>query len=449
MTGIFWALLVLIPSFFLYLILKRIKGRAISFFHFIWLILLISTFTLRGRTTGELLENPLDYAGMFRAFLVLFSGLLTYIYMLQTGLEKYLKAKNIYIFSLLLYAIMGALSAIYSPIPKLSLYKSIEVLISLSVVMVFVSFRNLRRLKILFDVVYIVLFILIASAWFWAILKPEVAIARMGYLNFVLYGYFPKQDADMVSVNAALLAIGSYVRMRFFPKGGLFYKLIFLFSLATLIAGQARTSIFGFLLALAFIYFLLGERLKLFSMIMLIVMSLSIDQIYNALYQFVLKGSRPEVVMRIGGRLKWWKLAFPYFLTSPIWGHGFSAGIRAILLEYNPNIFSVHNTFLEIAVNLGLIGLLLFSFAYFGAFVTLVKYFRRIGRHSGKTNSTLFSLILEGIGLMIILTARASTSFTQGEHGTAYLVFLTVLALAESLKYIIKENEGSGNSLRM
>ncbi len=449
MIGLFWAFLVLVISYFLYLFVKSIKKSPhLNFFHYLWFVLLVSTFTLRGRTTSELMENPLDYAGMFRAFIVISAGAIVFVYLLYTGFTY--RSKDKCIFSMFLYSIMGALSFIYSPIPKLSLYKALEVLITLTVITIFVRFKNLRSIKLLFDVGYLILFILVGSAWLWAIIKPEAAITRMGYLNFVLTGYFPKQDADMVSVNSALLALGAYVRMRFYPARKTFYKFLFFFALASLIAGQARTSIFGFLSALAFIYFLLGERLKLLAMGVLVILSLSIDQIYNALYQFILKGSRPETVMRIGGRLKWWKLAFPYFLTSPIWGHGFAAGIRAILLNYNPNIFSVHNTLLEIGVNLGLIGVLLFSYAFFGTFVTIIKYFKKIDPEIRKRTPWLFSLLLEGIGLMIILTARASTSFTQGEHGTTFLIFLQILALAETLKYYRGTyGKGINNSLRM
>ncbi len=434
MMGIVYAVAVISGGFLLFQMYRMIKPtKELDLFHYLWLLLMISTFILRGRTTLQLMENPLDYAGLFRVSLVIFVAIWVGMYVILRGLPSYLNYRHPYILALFLYSIMGMFSAFYSPIPKLSLYKAGEVLIALFLVATFVKRGTLNKIKLLFDVNYLILFFFIASAWFWIFVKPEEAIQRQGVFNFIITGYFPKQDADMVSVNAALLAMGAYVRMRFYPYRKIFYRLLFLFGLFTLLAGQARTSIFGFLVALIYIYYILGENGKIIAMLFFIGLTFTYEKIYNFLYLYFLKGSRLETIMRIGGRLKWWKVAFPYFLTSPFWGHGFAAGVRGILLRYNPNIFSAHNSFLEIAVNVGIIGLTLFLWAYLGTFFTLTKRKDKI-KILIKKNPIAASLLLEGISLMIILTARASTSFTQGEHGTAFLVFLSIMALAEKIR---------------
>ncbi|GEM_PF-5180590 len=434
MMGLVYAGAVISGGFLLFQLYRMIKPtKELDLFHYLWLLLLVSTFILRGRTTLQLMENPLDYAGLFRVSLVLFVGIWGGMYVILRGLPSFLNYRHPFILALFLYSMMGMISAIYSPIPRLSFYKAGEVLIALFLVAIFVKRGTLNKIKMLFDINYLILFFFLASAWFWIFVKPEHAIQRQGVFNFIITGYFPKQDADMVSVNAALLAMGAYIRMRFYSYRRTFYRLLFLFALFTLLAGQARTSIFGFLVALLYLYYILGEKAKIIAMLFFIGLNFTYEKIYNFLYLYFLKGSRLETIMRIGGRLKWWKVAFPYFLSSPFWGHGFAAGVRGILLHYNPQIFSAHNSFLEIAVNVGILGLILFLWAYLGTFITLIK--RRAKIKALLKKKPLFaSLVLEGISLMIILTARASTSFTQGEHGTAFLVFLSIMAMAEKIR---------------
>ncbi len=436
MKGAFFSIvLLLIGSIFYVLFKSYSKNRNFIFPHILWTMLLISTFIFRVRTTSQLIENPLDTAGIFRLTTILLVFTLSFVYIALHKFSGFLRKRDYLVLSMLAYLTFAAISFVYSPIPKLTLYKSFELLTEILLLLVLLRPLNLRIIKIQFDINYYILFFLIASAWFWVPFKPQEAIIRHGYLNFILRGAFPLQDADMVTVHAAILSVAAYVRSRFSERKN-FYRILFIFSLTTMFFAQGRTSIVGFLVALAFIFYLLKDKSKLLLMVTLALIIANSKSIYNILYSYFLKGSSPKLITNIGGRWLLWKAGWKAFLTSPIIGHGFATGSRMVAQSVVGFLISTYNTFLEISVNTGILGLTLFSIAFFGTFFQLWKFYSKINSSlPGKNYLLVRSLILESTGIFIVLLFRATTSFSLGEHGITMAIFMSLLGLAEVLKY--------------
>ncbi len=438
MKGLALALIVFTIGFLIHLPYR--KKSKLGFFHFLWGFLMISTFIFRVRTTFELQAKPLDTAGIFRFSIILIVFAFTFSYTSLKNFKGVLYKKDYFLFAFLIYLGLAFFSSLYSPMPKLSLYKSFELLTEFLLLIVIIKERNVKNLIPLFDINYALLLFLAISAWFWVPIKPEAAYIKKGLFNFILRGAFPLQDADMVTVHAAILAIASYIRGKLFPKKRI-YKFLFLFSLITMIFGQARTSISGFLIALLLLFYLLRQKRKLFFSIIFALLIVNYDLTFSYIQKYFLKGTKPEIVYKIGGRLKLWKIGFEYFKQSPILGHGFATGGRVAVMTFRKELISIFNTFLEIGINLGIIGFLSFIFYFLGPAIQLLKYFVKNRRILLKRDLIISSLILEALGIWIILAFRASTSMALGEHSTTMMVFMPILGLAQILYYKRHSNE--------
>lgn len=93
--------------------------------------------------------------------------------------------------------------------------------------------------------------------------------------------------------------------------------------------------------------------------ILLLVNSLKLDERIGDVTRFMQKGDIFDTNNSIGWRLKAWELTFREFLKSPFWGHGLRAhyGLIKSLFGWET---SVHNSYLEILYDLGVMGFLAF-----------------------------------------------------------------------------------------
>ena len=62
----------------------------------------------------------------------------------------------------------------------------------------------------------------------------------------------------------------------------------------------------------------------------------------------------------LGGRLTLWMAGLRAFAREPVWGHGVGGFVPAVLPELGPNAKVAHNSFISVAVEEGLVGLVLF-----------------------------------------------------------------------------------------
>jgi O-antigen ligase len=174
--------------------------------------------------------------------------------------------------------------------------------------------------------------------------------------------------------NALLLVIGMLVLSFGFPRAeskarkGLIVLLMALF-FVTLSLGVSRAGYLAFvLMSPLMIYNLVGQKrlLKVAAIAVLITGAMFLspsvqDRISKAAEDVTMYGEGNKLTS-IGARFLMWKGAIDIFLDNPVWGAG-TGGYKAVLREQKtvpdaPDFDDPHNSFLYMAANFGIIGLI-------------------------------------------------------------------------------------------
>ena len=155
-------------------------------------------------------------------------------------------------------------------------------------------------------------------------------------------------------------------------------------------------------------------------------------------------------------RLFMWKQGIELGLANPLLGVGSGASTPHLDLNYegvelqnrmsNVKGFSMHNTFIEIFAERGVIGLVLFCLMLLAAY----RNFTAIARYATKHPERQQLEILAAVGRLYLVGYSVGAMFISIEYDWTLFVFL---ALAVSSQQYMHENElttpGRGNSMRI
>jgi O-antigen ligase len=131
--------------------------------------------------------------------------------------------------------------------------------------------------------------------------------------------------------------------------------------------------------------------------------------------------------------MDWWRVGWEMFRKSPIYGYGFGAGVRYVVFNSVDDFVTatMHNSWLEILVNVGIVGLIPVAFVFIGTWWTLLRISFRPPAWFDRTMRMLF---IEMIGLFIILSVHLITGGSSFLHDREILLFLLVVAYAQQIK---------------
>jgi O-antigen ligase len=265
-----------------------------------------------------------------------------------------------------LYAIIAMFSFTYSSFPLLSLWKGFEVF-SLVCLSIFVGngIREDQDIHDIINMISLILLFLVLTALIGMLINPSVAFPKMqsrGTMAFALQGVFPSINANTLSQISGMLA--SLALCWILRPGPVTVKLgsllIFLCAFTCLLLAHSRTSLFAFFINIGFLLFMFQKRLIAVIVLWLIPLVFFLGSYIKYIQDYIMRGQSIEVFSSLTGRTTFWPLVWEKISESPIFGHGFYASQRTTW-----NISSVDNTYLEVMLGVGLIGLLFFSLAIY------------------------------------------------------------------------------------
>ena len=186
-------------------------------------------------------------------------------------------------------------------------------------------------------------------------------------------------ELGLLSVVGATLA---YIEL-YFRKNKVFNCLSLISCTSVLLMSQSRSSLFAFLL-ISGIFLLLSKNVYL-KIGAVVVAFLTLPLVINTI---VFKDGDKEEVMNLTGRTEFWgDLITDVFPQSPVYGHGFmSINTNTFYNKYESThayaASMAHNTYLEVLINLGLIGvfivLLQMGLTFFAIFSSKEKILRML-----------------------------------------------------------------------
>jgi len=271
-----------------------------------------------------------------------------------------------------LYAGIAMISCFYSSFPLLSLWKGFEVLSTVAVGMLIGGFLHQREdIEHLINITLLVMWFLVLSSLVGMIISPSLAFAKMkqgGLMGFALQGVYPQINANTLSQISGMLASCSLCwvlggQKRYGSLGPLF---VFVLALACLVLGHSRTSLFAFVPAICFVFIFFRAKIAGLTMLwigtILGVSGVGVHYIMN----YILRGQSEELLLSVSGRTRFWPVVLEKVWQSPLIGHGFYSSQR---MTWGAS--SVDNTYLEVLLGVGMVGLILFCMAVISVFLNL------------------------------------------------------------------------------
>lgn len=413
--------------------IRKLFGQLKSW-HLLWFMAFLSGLTFRIRGIEDIQENTLDSAVIHRVVLM---GIVGLVLLGAFSLRRSPGVGNLFrglIGWMTTYAIVNVLSTLWSVYPTWTFYKSVEYLTTVALIAAIVETvsRQTREFKVLFDWTWLLMGLMLVSVWIGVISNPEEAILRgVGLLDVQIQGIFPRVSANGVGDLGASIGIVSFVRL-LYTKGEFrrFYSFIFVIGVVTLVVSQSRSPLTGFFLAISIILFLEKRNSALALGIVTVPLIVLLAPLADSFTSFFLRGQSKELFLSLSGRVYWWGFALPFLRENPFLGYGaYSAGRFLVAKEFGSTLSSLHNTWMEVLIGTGFVGMILLLVTVLKAWMILLK-----PPHKKREPEDVLArqLRFECIGLLSLLTIRSV--FTVSFIWHPALAWFLIMGYAEFLR---------------
>ena len=408
--------------------------QRLTVWHGLLLLLFLSGLVFRVRAVDQIQESAIDAWALYRLGLM---GVVALVLASRLATRKTDGIKSLFrglIGAMAIYAIICAISTIWSVFPEWTLYKSLEYLTDIAVIAAIVaSVRTIDEYSSLFDWIWVLYGVLLCSVWIGAALAPSLAfVSNRGVFGFELEGVIPQVSSNGVGEASALLGAVAFTRLilRRHRKGSAsWYVLLLTLSVVTLLISQARSGWLGFSVGVLLAAFHRNARLAIAGLIVFALAAFVFTATTQVAHTYLLRGQDPELFHSLSGRLDWWQRAWSAIQERPWFGYGAYAGGRFVVLTHfgDMSTSSVHNSYVETTLGCGITGLIPFLGALVGAWWQLARarFKLLISKLDGQ-------LAVEALSVLGVLTARSMFSVTMIWHPA--VEFLVVLGYAELLR---------------
>ncbi|MDD3905691.1 MAG: O-antigen ligase family protein [Candidatus Omnitrophica bacterium] len=412
-----------------------------NWLHLMWILLFVSSLTLRIRTGSQLLQNPVDEAAFFRIVLIMLVSVMMlprFILSFNNNV-KVLSTGALCFFSI--YVIVAAVSSLYSSYPMLTLWKSFELFLDISVVAMLLSQAQcLSNIKCLMNINWLLLTIMMLMVWIGWALFPQLATTHSGGIIKTQLGGFMLASNGVGGI-ASIVAIISFSRMLSTKNAGSgrVYFIVLLFALVTMVLAQSRTHFVAFPIAVVIVLFL-QKKIKVITFascvcfVMMIVFLAKKDTISWYLVEFFRRGQSENVLFSLTGRIFMWKRALSLIAERIFLGYGFGVGSRiTFMTAYGGDFTWIHNAWIEVLLNVGLIGLIPFMIAFVRIWEALISSLSL--KVFILRREELNPFLIELIGVMTVISIESLTGSGIGAwHTYLILVYISILAFANLLR---------------
>jgi hypothetical protein len=406
--------------------------RNFSWWHAAWGLITLSSVVFRTRSAESIRETPVDTSAAYRIILV---GIVAAVLAARLVLGKTPWLPSLFrgvMAGLGVYVSVAIASSVWSVFPLWSLYRSFEYFVDLSLVAaILVAARSTKTLRSLFDWTWILTIVFMGTVWFGVLAWPSEALIRdVGKIGIQIQGVFPVISSNSVGDLGAVLGVVALARLLcdMSRTRRVTYWLLLSSSLITLVLAQTRSALTAFLLGASAVLLCsrrIGTAVFVGWLLTVVLTLTNIDQVF---WEYFRRGQTDQTFENLTGRLDWWAFGWQKFLESPLVGHGAYAGGRFVTLEaFGADMTaSVHNTYLEVLLGTGMLGLVPLVLALSGIWIVLLRALR-----SNPQTSLEWQLALETLGVLSITTFRSFFASTFIWHPDLY--FMLILTYTEFL----------------
>ena len=412
-------------------VVSRRALRSALFVELPVLLLLASSLVWRVRTTDDIAADPLDAAGQIRVGFVGLAGLLALIALVWPAPEQERVGRAPLPFRLYAaYVLVVFAGAPLSVEPLLTAYRGVELATAVLVLLAARQRVGLEAIPRIGATLYWFMVGLVAVVWAEVILVPSLAVQPLlnqaAPVPWNIQGVYPSIASNGVGTLGVTLAIWSLARARDRTGQGLRPAVAYLLAavgVVTLLASQYRTGYGALVVGVGVLLALRNRRLLVLGILLGAAGWLAFlgPSVVKEALPFLLRGQTTAEARGLTSRVEWWEASIPVWKKSPLVGRGLLTGTRFEVLARLGlrDTGGIHNTWIEVLVGTGLVGLALLAAA---AAVSLRRALTLALDHRGSILPLLLLLVM----LVRSVTGNTFESF-QG------LETMTFLWLALSL----------------
>jgi len=273
--------------------------------------------------------------------------------------------------------------------------------------------HRLLAVKSVFDWNWFLTFLLIVSVYVGIVVWPEYAILEnyrdeVGVIGFSIQGALPGQSANLVGEIGAVMAIVALVRLLYLPKPGIFpalmYVFVFVVSVVTMILTQSRSPMLAFVVAFVVVLVVSRRFGWLALSVALVSTTLLLTNYAQVAYEFLRRGQNEKDIASLTGRVTYWDASFDALRESVLGGYGANAGGRYVLRAVlgDDQVSTVHSVWVEVLLDTGVIGIILFAAAFVATWFWLLRLrSRAITAPIGRL------LWFESLGVLTVMSVRS------------------------------------------
>lgn len=305
-----------------------------------------------------------------------------------------------------------------------------------SFIFFFIVINEIKNKKTIINIMKIMLFSATIAALYGLYQKFFMGMNRViGFTSSLAFGNFM---AVLVIFLTIYLIFGNLKKDQ-----KVFFFILDILFLFNLILTKTRGAWLGFLAAIFVLGLLRGKRILLISIIILLIIFISLPNIYTERFissfnvEYDLKTNRSNAT-----RIGLWSSAINMFIDNPINGVGYDNYKKSYKKDYKidgiPPFSHSHNNLLNFAAELGIIGLFSFLYLMFIVLKNLMLHYK----DTKDINHKLF--YLGGILTFVIYNIQGLTQYNFGDTEPLHFFwfFIAITFLVSNLNdiFFIKEN---------
>ncbi|MGI9072215.1 MAG: O-antigen ligase family protein [Bryobacteraceae bacterium] len=407
--------------------------KQLSWWHGLWFLVFLSGLVFRFRDSQAISDSAVDFWALYRIGLMGITGsaLAMRFFLRRSPLQ--ISLFRGLIGRLLIYALVCVCSTVWSAYPAWTFYKSLEYLVVVVLLAaVLATLASAASYKSVLDLMWTIDGLLLISIWIGALIWPADALqSSAGLISVQLQGVVPQVADNGVGHVSAILSVVALSRLLRRPqtKGSrFFYVVLFAITVGTMILAQTRSAILGFLLGVSLLLYF-SRQIGLIACLATIVLLLYLATGAGGLFEeYMRRGQNAGEVASLSGRIDWWDFGWNEFVKHPSTGMGaFTARFTVLAKFGDQGTSTVHNTYLEALLGVGIIGLIPLFTVLLGTWTSLIRELRHSSRSPARRQ-----LALEATAVLGVITLRSFFSVGLIVHYD--LDFMAILGFAELLR---------------
>ena len=334
-----------------------------------------------------------------------------------------------------LFASIRILQSFTAPDMLLSLFKSIE-FFAYTITFTIVCFKRRNNISSLLALLLTTYIIAVSVSVISAILFPDVGLRTLGSIPQI-QGVFPTWNSNgLAQVCSLLVLVTIYLKK---DLSSMYRISVILFLITVIFFCQTRSVLLPFVMLIV-IYFWRNTtdyRIKFFYMFLLVISSILAFVSVAELWDYMSRGQNMETMINLSGRLISWAYTYDYLIENPsvlLYGLGPYTGYKDILgpeafilLKQTIAEHTLDNAYLELIVNSGLLGFIVFCFVIIKLHIILKSIVNR--RERIITQSILYLILIRSVfvsslliqsSLIFIFLLSYGSVLSLTRHGAEY-----------------------------